>query len=254
MAALVPSSLVFQTQANMMNFNQQNQTTDDLELPSHLNLDDIFTNIAPPKMQTMNYRMMSLQNAYKSALATQQYPIPMNSMAAIGSHFAPVTPSQSSVGNKFDPAAAAAASDLEPKPLAEMFSFPLGARVSPSSVPTNNFLRPPYYSSYAAPITRCSQTVNPSKRSFGALEVAFEESTTTTSPERIPQSNRRYVVCYSERKAVYTVIRFHSIFLTQHAAAAFLCQQSESETESTPNKAASEKSLSLNSWSKPWQT
>jgi hypothetical protein len=167
MAALLPSSL-FQAQANL-GINQQTKT-DDLELPSHLNLDDIFTNIAPMQM---NYRM-SLQNAYNSAIATQQYPMTMNSMNAIGSHFVPVTPPQS-VDN-FGP------SDLEPKPLSEMLSF-APARVSPS-VPTNNFLP-----SYPAPIIQFSQ-INPNKRSFGALEVPEESA---------PQFNRRYVVQASGR-------------------------------------------------------
>lgn len=162
MAALVPSFL-FQAQSNM-GANQQNKT-DDLELPSHLNLDDIFTNIAPMQM---NYRM-SLQNAYNSAIANQQIPITMNSVEAIGSHFVPVTPPQS-VDN-FGP------SDLEPKPLSEMRSL-APARISPP-VPTNNFLL-----SYPAPMIQFSQ-INPNKRSCGALEIPEGSG---------PQFNRRYVV------------------------------------------------------------
>lgn len=181
MPALVPS-LLFQAEANMSIY-KQNQT-DDLELPSHLNLDDIFANIAPKQM---NYRM-SLQNAYNSAIATQQYPITMNSMNAIGSHFVPVTPPQS-VDN-FDPP------DLEPKPLSEMLPF-APARVSPS-VPANNFIPP-----YPAPMIQFSQ-INPSKRSFGALEVSEESG---------PRFNRRYVVKTSER--LYKP--FHSMLLIQCA-------------------------------------
>jgi hypothetical protein len=147
-----------------MSTYQQNQT-DDLELPSHLNLDDFLTNIAPMKM---NYRM-SLQNAYNSAIATQQYPITMNSMNTIESHFAPVTPPQSV--DSSDPP------DLEPKPLSEMLSF-VTARVSPS-VSANNFLP-----SYPVSMIQHSQ-MNPNKRSFGTLEFPEESG---------PQFNRRYVV------------------------------------------------------------
>jgi hypothetical protein len=174
MAAIVPSFL-FQAQSNM-GINQQNKT-EDLELPSHLNLDDIFTSIAP--RQQMNYRM-SLQKAYNSAIATQQYPITMNSMNPIESHFVPVTPPQS-VDN-FGP------SDLEPKPLSEMLSF-APARVSPS-LPTNNFLP-----SYPAPMIHFSQ-INPNKRSCEALEIPEESAA--------PQSNRRYVVKKASGKTVST--------------------------------------------------